>query len=53
MLAQGNGEAAVCAANLLRTVRGEVPMSRVKGIGREHFDGPAVSRGPELAEDAS
>lgn len=53
MLAQGNGEAAVCAANLLRTVRGEVPMSRVKGIGREHFDGPAASRAPELAEDAS
>lgn len=51
MLASGNGAPAVCAANLLRTVRGEVPMARAKGIGREHFDAPAPSR-PQLAEDA-
>lgn len=40
-MASGNGDPAVCAANLLRTVRGEVPMARVKGIGREHIDAPA------------
>ena len=52
MLSHGNGDAALCAANLLRTVRGEVPMSRVKGIGREHFDAPA-SQSAALAADAA
>ena len=51
MLANGNGAPAVCAANLLHTVRGEVPMARAKGIGWEHFDTPESSR-LQLAEDA-
>lgn len=38
MLASGNGAPQVCALNLLRTVRGEVPYARTKGIGRENID---------------
>lgn len=38
MLATGNGAVPVCALNLLRTVRGEVPYVRTKGIDRELID---------------
>lgn len=41
MLATGNGAVSVCALNLLRTVRGEVPYVRTKGINRELIDMPA------------
>lgn len=44
-MASGNGAAETCAVNLLRTVRGEVPMARVKGIGREHIDRPSSTAG--------
>lgn len=40
MLATGNSAPPLCALNLLRTVRGEVPYKRTKGIGREHVDAP-------------
>lgn len=50
MMAEGNGEPSVCAANLLRTVRGEVPMDRVKGLSREHIDRAAPTMGA-LSED--
>ncbi len=50
MMPEGNGEPAVCAANLLRTVRGEVPMARVKGVSREFVDRSAPTMGA-LAED--
>lgn len=50
MMASGNGEAAVCAENLLRTVRGEVPMARVKGLSREFIDRSAPTMGA-LSED--
>lgn len=46
----GNGDPAVCAENLLRTVRGEVPMARVKGLSREFIDRSAPTMGA-LSED--
>lgn len=49
MRAQGNSDPQVCAANLLRTVRGEVPYARTKGIDGSLIDRPASS--PEVAED--
>ena len=42
MLASGNGEPARCTVNLLRTIRGEVPYVRTKGIAREIIDAPAT-----------
>lgn len=42
MLASGNGEVQRCVLNLLRTVRGEVPYVRTKGIDRALIDIPAT-----------
>ena len=42
MLAQGNSDVAVCVLNLLRTVRGEVPYARTKGLDRALIDIPAT-----------
>lgn len=42
MLSSGNGDPAVCALNLLRTFRGEVPYVRTKGIDRSLVDIPAT-----------
>lgn len=42
MLAHGNGTRQQCAANLVKTVRGEVPFERTKGIDRQLFDQPAA-----------
>ncbi len=47
MLAQGNSDPRVCALNLLRTIRGEVPLERTKGIDREHIDKP-ITQSDEL-----
>ncbi len=49
MLAQGNSDPRVCALNLLRTIRGEVPLERTKGI--EHIDRP-ITQSDELKADA-
>lgn len=40
MKAHGNGAPEVCAYNLLRTVRGEVPYDRVRGLSGALIDGP-------------
>ena len=40
MKATGNGAAEVCANNLLRLFRGEVPYERVKGIDPRLIDQP-------------
>lgn len=40
MLASGNAAVPVCALNLLRTIRGEVPYVRTKGIDRTLIDLP-------------
>lgn len=42
MLASGNSSPQVCALNLLRTFRGEVPYVRTKGIDRALIDIPAT-----------
>lgn len=42
MLASGNGEVQRCVLNLLRTVRGEVPYVRTKGIDRALIDIPST-----------
>lgn len=42
MLASGNSAPQVCVLNLLRTVRGEVPYARTKGIDRALVDAPAT-----------
>lgn len=42
MLAHGNGEVQRCVLNLLRTIRGEVPYVRTKGIDRALIDIPST-----------
>lgn len=42
MLAHGNAAPPVCALNLLRTFRGEVPYVRTKGIDRALIDMPST-----------
>lgn len=44
MLASGNGDRQQCAANLVKTVRGEVPYDRMKGINRELIDSPTTDK---------
>ena len=46
MKAHGNGAPEICAHNLLRIVRGEVPFDRVRGL-----DGALIDQ-PNAAEDA-
>jgi len=52
MLAKGNSDREVCAFNLLRTVRGEVPYARLKGLNGAIIDNPASLSSGELAADA-
>lgn len=51
MLSHGNSDPRVCALNLLRTIRGEVPLVRTKGIAREHIDKP-ITHSADLRADA-
>lgn len=43
MKANGNGTPETCASNLLRTVRGEVPFDRVRGVDPAYIDQPNAS----------
>lgn len=52
MRANGNGTPAVCADNLLKIVRGEVPYERVKGLDPRLVDRPLVEAEAELQQDA-
>ena len=52
MLAKGNSLPGRCAANLLMTVRGEVPYERLKGLDAALIDRPAPVVSPDLAADA-
>lgn len=52
MRASGNGDVTVCAGNLLRLFRGEVPYERVKGLDPRMIDRPAVTVAPEIQQDA-
>ena len=52
MRASGNGNPAVCAGNLLKLFRGEVPYERVKGLDPRLIDSPASSAAEDLLQDA-
>ncbi len=51
MKASGNGTPQTCVQNLLKTIRGEVPYERIKGIDRTLIDRPSEAAGPDLAAD--
>lgn len=50
MLASGNGKAEVCANNLIKTTRFQVPYDRIKGIDGSLIDKP--NRKLKIAADA-
>lgn len=52
MRAFGNGNPEVCASNLLKIGRGEVPFERVKGIDRRVIDLPIEQAKAEIIEDS-
>lgn len=52
MRAQGNGAPQVCANNLLRLFRGEVPYERVKGLDPRIVDRPIMAAEMQLRQDA-
>lgn len=52
MRSSGNGNPAVCAENLLKLSRGEVPYERVKGLDPRLIDSPASSAVEDLEQDA-
>lgn len=52
MRASGNGDVKVCAGNLLRLFRGEVPYERIKGIDPRLIDRPTTTAAPEIQQDA-
>ena len=52
MRAQGNGTPEVCANNLLRITRGEVPFERVKGLDPQIIDRPIAQAVVEAKQDA-
>ncbi|MGN1249175.1 MAG: early E1A protein [Candidatus Spyradocola sp.] len=51
MKATGNGRPQTCVQNLLKTIRGEVPYERLKGIDRTLIDRPSVTAAPDLESD--
>ena len=48
MKANGNGKPQTCVQNLIKTIRGEVPYDRIKGIPRHLIDSPSESAASEL-----
>ena len=52
MMAKGNGAPQVCANNLLRIFRGEVPYERVKGLDPRIIDRPIAAADAQLRQDA-
>lgn len=51
MKASGNGAPEICVQNLLKTIRGEVPYERIKGIDRTLIDKPSGTAANDLAAD--
>lgn len=51
MRATGNGTPQLCVQNLIKTVRGEVPYERLKGIDRALIDKPSETSGSDLVSD--
>lgn len=52
MQANRNGLSALCVANLLRIVRGEVPYQRMKGLDASYTDTPSSLLQPLIEADA-
>ena len=52
MLKKGNGNAQVCASNLLKLHRGEVCYSRLKGLPTTAIDKPIQEASDLLVEEA-
>lgn len=52
MRAEGNSNVQVCIDNLLKTVKGEVPYARKKGIGGNIVDLPLDDAEVEFADSA-
>lgn len=52
MRASGNGLPEVCVQNLMRTFRGEVPYSRLKGLDPRNIDRPYVNARADIEADA-
>lgn len=51
MKASGNGAPEICVQNLLKTIRGEVPYERIKGIDRTLIDKPSETAATDLAAE--
>lgn len=51
MKGNGNGSPEICVQNLLKTIRGEVPYERIKGIDRTLIDRPSETVKPDLIAD--
>ena len=47
----GNGNAAVCANNLVRISRGEVPFDRIRGVKFAEIAGKTIAENDDLADD--
>lgn len=52
MRAKGNGAPQICANNLFRLFRGEVPYERVKGLDPRLYDRPFLAADAQLRQDA-
>ena len=52
MRANGNSAVEVCANNLLRITRGEVPFERVKGLDPRMIDRPISESQSSIRQDA-
>lgn len=50
MLASGNSAVEVCAENIIKTIRGEVPMVRSKGISDRIIDSPLTRESAARAD---
>ena len=48
MKASGNAAPETCVQNLLKTIRGEVPYERIKGIDRTLIDKPSGTAANDL-----
>lgn len=53
MRSSGNGLPEVCVMNLIRTFRGEVPYSRLKGLNARNIDRPSSIARPDVQADVS
>ena len=53
MRSSGNGNPAVCADNLTKISRGEIPYDRIRGVKFAELIGDGLMKSSDLAEDIS